>query len=143
MNNTLEIARFAVEPENAERMLDARRPVMDHLATTYPSFVRSWMVRIDERVWVDYAEWSDRDEAERAAREVMESRVCAGSERRVPLWQARIGSRWRRRNPTEDRSFATSSTPRHTVGCVLGGRWRCGGAMMRCSRRRWTTPSVR
>lgn len=62
-----ELARFTVDPSNADQLLRKRGPMVEAMRTRFPGLIHADLARIDERTWIDVWKWQSRDEAEAAA----------------------------------------------------------------------------
>jgi hypothetical protein len=75
----MELARFTVDPADAEAMLAARPAMLAALRQRFAGFVSLRLVRLDERTWLDVVEWRSRAEADEAAKLVGEIPECAAA----------------------------------------------------------------
>ncbi|GLY41887.1 hypothetical protein Amsp01_079100 [Amycolatopsis sp. NBRC 101858] len=57
--SVIEMATFTVTPENTEAMLAARPGMVAAFRADRRGFVAARLVRLDERTWLDFVEWTD------------------------------------------------------------------------------------
>ncbi|MCP2321484.1 Antibiotic biosynthesis monooxygenase [Nocardia amikacinitolerans] len=63
----MEMARFTVDPSDAEAMLAARPAMLTALRERFDGLVSLRLVRLDEHTWMDVVQWQDRAAADAAA----------------------------------------------------------------------------
>ena len=73
---TFELARFTVDPARAEELLAARPAMADELKQHCPGFIQLWLLRLDERTWLDVVEWETREHADQALEIVQQHPGC-------------------------------------------------------------------
>jgi quinol monooxygenase YgiN len=59
MTATIEVIRFEVPPEAADRFRDARRSVNEAVRTHHDGYLGSALIRVDETVWYLIVEFAD------------------------------------------------------------------------------------
>jgi hypothetical protein len=67
--NHSRIARFHVDPDDAERMLTARGELIAAIRRRFPGLIQASLGRVDERTWVDVWRWESRADLDRALEE--------------------------------------------------------------------------
>ncbi|WP_067537877.1 class I SAM-dependent methyltransferase [Nocardia crassostreae] len=75
----MELARFTVDPSDAEAMLAARPAMLTALREKFDGFVSLRLVRLDERTWLDVVQWRDRAAADAAAAGIGAVPECAAA----------------------------------------------------------------
>ena len=72
----MELARFTVDPDDADAMLAARPAMLRALRERFDGFESLQLVRLDERTWLDVVRWADRAAADRGAATIGEVPEC-------------------------------------------------------------------
>jgi hypothetical protein len=72
----MELARFTVDPDDVEAMLDARPAMLRALRERFEGFEVLHLVRLDERTWLDVVRWASRAQADQAAATIGEVPEC-------------------------------------------------------------------
>ncbi|SDW31666.1 Acetyl esterase/lipase [Amycolatopsis xylanica] len=57
--SVIEMTTFTVEPERTRAMLEARRGMLEAFRADRRGFLAARLVRVDERTWLDFVEWTD------------------------------------------------------------------------------------
>ncbi len=73
---TFELARFTVDPTRTDELLAARPAMAAELKEHCPGFIQLWLLRLDEKTWLDVVEWETREDADRALTIVPEHPGC-------------------------------------------------------------------
>lgn len=66
MSEVVEIARFRVDPEAEEGLLDAWPAMVDAMKSAHPALRSVRLVRFEDGTWADIAIWDDRQAADSA-----------------------------------------------------------------------------
>jgi hypothetical protein len=66
MSQTVEIARFRVDPDAEEGLLAAWPPMVDAMKRAHPALESVRLVRFEDGTWADIAVWSHREAADQA-----------------------------------------------------------------------------
>lgn len=66
MSETVEIARFRVEPTAEEGLVAAWPRMVDAMKRAHPALESVRLVRFEDGTWADIAVWSDREAADQA-----------------------------------------------------------------------------
>jgi heme-degrading monooxygenase HmoA len=72
----MELARFTVDPDDVDAMLEARPAMLRALRERFDGFEALHLVRLDERTWLDVVRWASRAQADEAAAVVFELPEC-------------------------------------------------------------------
>jgi hypothetical protein len=62
-----ELARFKVEPDNADALLATRDEMIVAMRSRFPQLIQAKLARLDDRTWIDVWEWQDLTSAKQAA----------------------------------------------------------------------------
>jgi hypothetical protein len=62
-----ELARFRVDPENAEKLVSSRDDMVAAMRRRFPALLDARLARLDEDTWIDVWRWSDLEAAKSAA----------------------------------------------------------------------------
>lgn len=68
MTPTIEIARFRVHEGAEERMLAERPAMLAAARRHFPAHRDAYLTKLDDGTWMDVVLWSDREQAEAAAK---------------------------------------------------------------------------
>ena len=62
-----ELARYRVEPENTEELLQRWEAAVDAVRRSFPGLVDANLARLDEQTWIDVWRWESTEAARAAA----------------------------------------------------------------------------
>ncbi len=64
---TFEIARYRIDPDRADELVDRWYAAVDAIRARYPGLIEANLVRIDDATWMDLWRWATHEEAVAAA----------------------------------------------------------------------------
>ncbi|MDQ4069161.1 MAG: antibiotic biosynthesis monooxygenase [Actinomycetota bacterium] len=62
-----ELARYRVDPENAEELVRRWETAVDAIGRSFPGLVDANLARLDEQTWIDVWRWESAEAARAAA----------------------------------------------------------------------------